>query len=79
MRLVWQRRMIRMNGYSKSTTEIAIAPGITLKPAAEFVVHPDEIGFNDPTPGDNTAFVVGAQVSINFNELFGLPAWVRAN
>ena len=58
---------------------IAIAPGITLKPAAEFVIHPDEIGFNDPTPGDNTAFVVGAQVSINFNELFGLPAWVRAN
>jgi porin len=59
--------------------KIALAPGIALVPDAQYVVHPDEIGFNNPGPGVDHAFVVGAQVSVDFDEVFGLPHWLRAN
>jgi porin len=59
--------------------KVAIAPGISLLPTAEYVVHPDEIGFNDPAPGVDHALVVGVQVAINFGEMFGLPHWIRAD
>ncbi len=59
--------------------KVAIAPGIDLVPAAEYVVHPDEIGFNNPGPGVDHALIVGIQVAINFGEMFGLPHWVRAD
>jgi porin len=59
--------------------KIAIAPGISLEPTAQYVVHPDEIGFNDPAPGVDHAFVVGAQVAINLGEVLGLPHWLRAD
>jgi porin len=59
--------------------KFAIAPGLSLTPAAEYVVHPDEIGFNNPGPGVDHAFVVGVQVAINFAEMFGLPRWIRAD
>jgi porin len=57
----------------------AIAPGISLAPVAQYVVHPDEIGFNTPAPGVDHAFVIGAQVAIDFNEMLGLPHWLRAD
>jgi porin len=59
--------------------KLAIAPGVSLAPTAEYVVHPDEIGFNNPAPGVDHAFVVGVQVAIDFGEMLGLPHWVRAD
>jgi carbohydrate-selective porin OprB len=59
--------------------KVAIAPGISLVPTAEYVVHPDEIGFDSPAPGVDHALVVGVQVAINFGEMLGLPHWVRAD
>jgi porin len=59
--------------------KFAIAPGISLLPDAQYVVHPDEIGFNNPGPGVDHAFVVGVQVAINFGEAFGMPHWLRVN
>jgi porin len=58
---------------------IAIALGVDLLPVAQYVVHPDAIGFNTPRPGVGHAFVVGAQVSINVGEMLGLPHWIRLN
>jgi hypothetical protein len=48
-------------------------------PVAQYVVHPDAIGFATPRPGVDHAFVVGAQVAINLGEVLGLPHWVRLN
>jgi porin len=59
--------------------KIAIAPGISLIPDAQYVIHPDEIGFNDPSPGVDHAFIIGAQVAINIGEMLGLPHWQRAD
>ncbi|HEY0182454.1 MAG TPA: carbohydrate porin [Rhodopila sp.] len=59
--------------------KVAIAPGIALIPDAQYVVHPDEIGFNDPTPGVDHAFVIGAQVAIDVGEVIGLPHWTRVD
>jgi porin len=59
--------------------KFAIAPGISLVPDAQYVVHPDEIGFNNPAPGAEHAFVVGVQVAIDVGEAIGLPHWTRAD
>jgi porin len=59
--------------------KIAIAPGIDFVPVAQFVVHPDQIGFSNPRPGVDHAFVVGAQVVFNIGEMIGLPRWIRLN
>jgi porin len=58
---------------------IAIARGFDLLPVAQYVVHPDAIGFATPRPGVSNAFVVGAQVAINLGEALGLPHWIRLN
>jgi len=58
---------------------IAIALGVSLAPVAQYVVHPDAIGFHTPRPGVDHAFVVGAQVVINVGEMLGLPHWIRLN
>ena len=58
---------------------IAIALGVDLMPVAQYVVHPDAIGFNTPRPGVGHAFVVGAQVAINLGEFLGLPHWIGLN
>jgi carbohydrate-selective porin OprB len=59
--------------------KIAIAPGISLEPVAQYVVHPDEIGFNNPAPNVDHAFILGIQLAINFDEMLGLPHWLRAD
>jgi carbohydrate-selective porin OprB len=59
--------------------KIAIALGVNLLPVAQYVVHPDAIGFHTPRPGVSHAFVVGAQVAINIGEALGLPHWIRLN
>ena len=59
--------------------KIAIALGVDLVPIAQYVVHPDAIGFHTPRPGVDHAFVVGAQVDINLGEILGLPHWIRLN
>jgi porin len=58
---------------------VAIAPGIQVVPDAQFVVHPDEIGFSNPRPGVDHAFIVGVQVVINLGEALGLPQWMRVD
>jgi hypothetical protein len=58
---------------------IAIARGFDFVPVAQYVAHPDEIGFNNPRPGIDHAFVVGAQVVINLGQVLGLPHWIRLN
>jgi porin len=58
---------------------IAITRGVDLVPVAQYVVHPDAIGFHAPRPGVDHAFVVGAQVAINLGEVLGLPHWIRLN
>jgi len=57
----------------------AIAPGIQVIPDAQFVIHPDEIGFSNPRAGVNHALVVGVQVTINLDKILGLPEWKRVN
>jgi porin len=52
-----------------------VIPGVTLKPVAQYVVHPDEIGFPSPRRVSN-AFVVGAQISVNFGAALGFPQFV---
>jgi carbohydrate-selective porin OprB len=59
--------------------KFAIAPGISLEPDAQYVVHPDEIGFDNPGPGVDHAFIVGVQVAIDADEMFGLPHWLRVD
>lgn len=58
---------------------MAIAPGIQVVPDAQFVIHPDEIGFSNPRPGVDHAFIVGVQVVINLGEALGLPQWMRVD
>jgi porin len=58
---------------------VAIAPGIQVIPDAQFVIHPDEIGFSYPRPGADHAFILGAQVVINLGEDLGLPQWMRVH
>jgi porin len=57
----------------------AIAPGIDLIPVAEYVLHPDEIGFDNPAPNVDHSFVIGAQVAIDVGKMIGLPHWLRAD
>ncbi|MBV9777209.1 MAG: carbohydrate porin [Acetobacteraceae bacterium] len=54
---------------------ISLFPGVTLKPAVQYVVHPDQIGFF-PQRKVNNAIVVGAQFSVNFGALAGFPQFV---
>jgi porin len=52
-----------------------VLPGVTLKPVAQYVVNPDEIGFAFPRKVSN-AFVIGGQISVDFGALFGFPQFV---
>jgi porin len=58
---------------------IAITLGVDLMPVAQYVVHPDAIGFATPRPDVDHAFVVGVQVAINLGQALGLPHWIRLN
>jgi porin len=57
----------------------AVAPGVSIAPVAQYVIHPDQIGFNNPSPGVHGAFLIGAQVVIDLNEMLGLPRFIRVH
>jgi porin len=59
--------------------KVAIAPGISVVPDAQYVVHPDEIGFSNPGSGVDHAFIMGVQVAIDLGATLGLPHWLRAD
>ncbi len=52
-----------------------VTPGLTVKPVAQYVVHPDEIGSVNPRRVSN-AFVIGAQLSINLGSALGFPQFI---
>jgi porin len=52
-----------------------VFPGVTLKPAVQYVVHPDQIGFV-PQKKVNNAVVVGVQFSVNFGAAAGFPQFI---
>ncbi len=57
------------------------APGIQIKPYTDFTFHPDQNLFDVsvPNPRVHYAWAVGAQLSVLFNQAFGLPSFFRAN
>jgi porin len=55
---------------------VYVAPGIQFMPFVEYTVHPDEVALTIPRPLDNSV-VVGAAITISFNQAFGLPQLMR--
>ena len=53
---------------------IGLAPGVTLKPYAQYVVHPFDQG--NPLKNYKNDVIVGAQVSIALEQLLAFPAFV---
>lgn len=51
------------------------ASGVTLKPYIQYVIHPDQIGFETAQRPSN-AVVLGFQVNVDFNVALGLPFFV---
>lgn len=70
-------------GYSEGVTAdkslievnygLALAPGITFKPFADFIFNPDQVGIAKPTISNTHAIFVGGAISIFFPEALGLP------
>ena len=54
---------------------INLYPGVTLKPVTQYVIHPEEFGFSGGKHPDH-AWVVGAQVAIDFGSVFHVPQFV---
>lgn len=53
----------------------SIWPGVIIKPVAQYVIRPDEIGFVDPKRPANAA-LVGVQVSLDAGAALKLPEFV---
>ncbi len=51
---------------------IAIAPGVTLKPSFNYILHPDQVGFT-PTSANKHAVFLGVALSAFLPETLGLP------
>jgi porin len=66
-------------GILEANYHVAIAPGVQVVPDAQYVVHPDQIGFSPPRRGVDHAFIVGVQVVIDLGQTLGLPQWVRVD
>jgi porin len=59
---------------------IELAPGLQLKPYTAYVFHPDQNLYDvAPNPKVHYAWAVGAQFSVLFNDLLGLPFYFRPN
>ena len=54
---------------------INIYPGVTLKPVTQYVINPDEYGFSGGKHPDH-AWVVGAQVAIDFGSVLHMPQFI---
>jgi porin len=51
----------------------AVAPGLTLHPYLQYIMHPDDLTETVPDTHDNHTVVLGAFLTTSFNTLFGLP------
>lgn len=58
---------------------VTLLPGLLVKPFGQLLMHPDQIGFSRPDPGDTHAWTVGLQISLLLNDMLGLPAMIRRN
>jgi porin len=60
--------------------EVALARGIYLKAYSDYTFHPDQnlFSISNPDPRVRHAWAVGAQLSVRFNDAFGLPVFSRA-
>lgn len=56
---------------------VAVAPGLLVKPFAEFISHPDQAASAVPSGNNTHAVVVGALVEIDVAALLGLPSLVH--
>jgi porin len=57
---------------------LQLAPGIRMKPYTAYTFHPDQDLFDvAPNPRVQYAWAVGVQLSIQFNDAFGLPKFFR--
>ncbi len=71
----------RSSGGQASRTEIsyqvnygvALAPGLSIKPFAEFISHPDQANAVTPSSNDTHALFVGALVELEVGSFLGLP------
>lgn len=50
-----------------------LVPGITLQPAVQYLINPDDISRTTAKTAPRDAFVVGVKFSVNANALLGLP------
>jgi porin len=55
---------------------VYIAPGIQFMPFVQYTVNPDEVAITIPRPLNNSV-VVGAAITVSFNQAFGLPQLLR--
>jgi porin len=61
--------------------DFELAPGIHLKPYTDYTFHPDQNLFTIPHPDPQVrhSWAVGLQLTVSFNEAFGLPVFSRAD
>lgn len=50
------------------------APGITIYPFMQYIIHPDMLGLAIPDPNDKYALTAGLRLTTRFDTLFGLPS-----
>jgi porin len=50
-----------------------VAPGVVLQPAVQYLVNPDDINRSTAKVAPRDAFVVGVKLSVNANQILGLP------
>ena len=58
-----------------------LAPGLTIKPYAAYIFHPDQYPFDvSPNPNVTYAFETGARLTVALNDLLGIrPQYFRPN
>lgn len=56
---------------------IAAAPGIQIRPFAQYVARPDQIGFRPVVASNRHASMLGVQVSASLGDMLGLPSIQR--
>ena len=77
--------LAKSSGGQSSRTEIsyqvnyavAVAPGLAIKPFAEFISHPDQSIAVRPSGNNTHAIFVGALLEVDAAHLFGLPSLGR--
>lgn len=52
--------------------QFAIAPGLTVQPFAQYIIHPDQLTLTVPNPENTHVLVVGIRTVLRFENLLGL-------